>query len=144
MRLAENTERKKSPKIRHQCTIAQLCQSSRCTPQLRHVSTIEKNVKLHMCHNMVNFGPLAAEIGLPARLGHPCKFQQVSFVGFVTAAMSLTRGRPNFARCLAVSWAGTLCIHFWSSCPLREFCQVQNSLCLQVLSCPILALEYWT
>jgi len=93
---------------------------------------------------MVNFGPLAAEIGLPARLGHPCKFQQVSFVGFVTAAMSLTRGRPNFARCLAVSWAGTLCIHFWSSCPLREFCQVQNSLCLQVLSCPILALEYWT
>jgi len=41
-------------------------------------------------------------------LGHPSKFQRISRIGFVTAAMSLTRGQPNFARCLAVSWAGTL------------------------------------
>ena len=30
-------------------------------------------------------------------------------------------------------------IHFWGSCPLTEFCQVQNSLCVQVLRSPILA-----
>jgi len=28
--------------------------------------------------------------------------------------------------------AGTLYIHFWGFCPLTEFCQVQNSLCVQV------------
>jgi len=41
-------------------------------------------------------------------LGHPSKFQQVSRLGVITARTSLTGGQPNFARCLAVSWAGTL------------------------------------
>jgi len=31
--------------------------------------------------------------------------------------MSLTVGQPNFARSLAVSWAGTLYIHFWGLLP---------------------------
>jgi len=44
-------------------------------------------------------------------LWHPCKFQQVSHLGIVTAPTSLNGGQPNFARCLAVSWAGTLYIH---------------------------------
>jgi len=30
-------------------------------------------------------------------------------------------------------------VHFWGSCQLTEFCQVQNSLCVQVLRYPILA-----
>jgi len=51
----------------------------------------------------------------------------------------LNEGQPNFARCLAVSWAGTLYVHFEGSCPLTEFCQVQNSLCVQVLHSRILA-----
>jgi len=45
-------------------------------------------------------------------LGHPSKFQRVLRLGFVTAATSLNGSQPNFARCLAVSWAGTLYIHF--------------------------------
>ena len=45
-------------------------------------------------------------------LGHPIKFQRVSSLGFVTAPTSPNGGQPNFARCLAVSWAGTLYIHF--------------------------------
>ena len=61
---------------------------------------------------MVNFGPLAADIGLG--FWHPRKFQRVSGLGFVTAATSLNGGQPNFAQCLAVSWAATLYIvHFW-------------------------------
>jgi len=73
-------------------------------------------------------------------LGHPSKFQQVSHLGFVTAATSLNGSEPNFALCLAISWAGTLYIHiFGGSCPVMEFCQVQNSLCVQVLHFPILA-----
>jgi len=47
-----------------------------------------------------------------ASLRHPSKFQRVSRLGFVTAATSLNGGQPNFARCLAVSWTGTLYIHF--------------------------------
>ena len=64
-RLAANTGRKKVAKNRHLGTIAQLCPD--ISSQLRHVSTIGKKLVkqqhlLHMSHNMVNFGPLAAEI----------------------------------------------------------------------------------
>ena len=77
-------------------------------------------------------------------LGHPSQFQRVSHLGFVTAATSLNGGQPNFARCLAVSWAGTLCMQFGGCCPLTEFCQVQNSLCVQVLRSPICCQHYCT
>ena len=60
---------------------------------------------------MANVGPIAAEIGSGV-LGHRSKFQRVSRLAFITAATSLTGGQPNFARCLAVSCSGTLCIHF--------------------------------
>jgi len=52
-----------------------------------------------------------------AGFGHPSKFQRVSRLAFVTAARSLTVGQPNLARCLAVSGAGTLYIHFWGLLP---------------------------
>ena len=45
-------------------------------------------------------------------MGHPSKFQRGLRLGFVTASTSLNGSQPNFARCLAVSWAGTLYIHF--------------------------------
>jgi len=69
--------------------------------------------------------------------------QRVSRLGFVTAAMSLTGGQPHSARCLAVSCAGTLFIHFRGLLPpdkslLAEFWPVQNSLYVQVLRSPIL------
>jgi len=64
-RLAGNTGRKKSPKIRQLRTIAQLRRT--ISSQLRHVATIGKNFLnnniFSTCpHNMVNFGPLTAEI----------------------------------------------------------------------------------
>jgi len=49
MRLAENTGRKKSPKIRHLSTIAQLCRD--ISSQLRHALTIEKNLLTRMWAN---------------------------------------------------------------------------------------------
>ena len=63
--LAGNAGPKKSPKIRHLGTIAQLCRA--ISSQLRHVSTIGKkllnsNTSSTCSVNMVNFGPLAAEI----------------------------------------------------------------------------------
>ena len=64
-RFAANMGRKNVAKNRHLGTIAQLCQA--ISSQLRHVSTIGKNLLSSnissICpHNMVNFGPLAAEI----------------------------------------------------------------------------------
>ena len=73
-------------------------------------------------------------------MGHLSKFQRVSRLGFLTAATSLTGGQPKFARCLAVSCAGTLYIHFGGGLlPLTEFCQLQYSRYVQVLRSPILA-----
>jgi len=48
-------------------------------------------------------------------LEKPSKFQWVLRLRFFTALTSLSGGQPNFARCLAVSWAGALYIHFWGS-----------------------------
>jgi len=65
--LAVNTGRKKSSKNRHLGTIAQLCWA--ISSQLRHISTIGKNLLSSNISStrshvpMVNFGPLAAEIG---------------------------------------------------------------------------------
>ena len=64
-RLAGNAGRKNDAKTRHLGTIAQLCRA--ISSQLRHLSTIEKNllnsnVSPTCPRNMVNFGPLAAEI----------------------------------------------------------------------------------
>ena len=66
MRLAENTGRKNDAKIRHLGTIAQFCRA--ISSQLRHMSTIGKMLlNSNICptcpYNMVNFGPLAAEMG---------------------------------------------------------------------------------
>ena len=64
-RLAGNAGPKKVAKNRHLGTIAQFCRTI-CS-QLRHASTIGKNMlssnmSSRRPHNMVNFGPLAAEI----------------------------------------------------------------------------------
>ena len=71
-------------------TIAQLCRAM--FSQLRHVSTIGKKLVkqqyiLHMFHNMVNFGPLAAEID-PVGWGTPANFN-----GFRVLA-ALLHGTP--------------------------------------------------
>ena len=89
MGLAENTGRKKVAKNRHLGTIAQLCRA--ISSQLRHVSTIGKTLlssNTSTCsHNMVNFGPLAAEID-PVVWGIPANFN-----GFRVLA-ALLHGTP--------------------------------------------------
>jgi len=87
---------------------------------------------------VAKFSPLTAEIGLPV-WDTQANFNRFRCLGFVTAAMSLTGGQPNFARSLVI-WAATIYIYILGGfCPLTEFCHVQNSLCVQVLPCSILA-----
>jgi len=131
-----NTGRKKSPKIRHLSTIAQLCGAA--SSQLKHAWTIGINVKQqYLLHTFSKYGELRPNNGWDrfGSSGHPSKFQRVSTLGFVTAPTSLNGGQPNFARCLDVSWARTLYIRFCGLLPLTEIRQVQNSLCVQVLRC---------
>ena len=109
-------------------TSTQICRA--VSSQLRHVSTIGKkllnsNMASTCFHNMANFGSLTAEIGSGVwGTGHPMQqLQRVSRLGSFTAPTSLTGGQPNFARSLAVSWAGLvhyICI-FGGCCPLTEF-----------------------
>jgi len=78
--LAANTGRKKSSKNHHLGTIAQICRA--ISLQLRQISTIGKNLlssnTSSTCyHNVVNFGPLAAQIdlvvwGIPANFNGFC------------------------------------------------------------------------
>jgi len=87
---------------------------------------------------MVNIGPLTAEIGLPV-WGTPAHFN-----GFRVLASLLQRRRSTEAnQTLHDVWPSPGLLHyiyiFGGSCPVTEFCQVQNSLYVQVLRSPILA-----
>jgi len=87
---------------------------------------------------MVNFGPLAAEIG-PVVWGTPANFN-----GFRFSAALLQRCRSTEAnQTLHGVWPSPGLVHyiyiFRGSYPVTEFCQVQNSLCnLHVLRSGIL------
>jgi len=85
--------------------------------KLRHCHYI-----LHMFSQYVELRPTSSWDRLVG-LGHPSKFQRVSRLGFVTAPTSMNEGQPNFAWCLAVSWAGTLYIHFRGILPLNGILQ---------------------
>jgi len=128
-------------KNRHLRTIAQLCRA--ISLQLRHISTIGKkllnsNISLTCPHNMVNFGALTAEI-CSGVWGTPANFN-----GFRILALLLQRCCSLEAnQTLHNVWPSPRLVHFvyifGGSCPLAEVCQVQNSLCIQVLPSPILA-----
>jgi len=102
-----------SPKNWHQRTIAQLCRA--ISSQLRHESTIGKKFKQQYLLQMFSqYDELRSTNSWRqfGSLGRTSKFQWVLRLGFVTTPTSLNRRQPNFARCLATSWAGTLYIHF--------------------------------
>jgi len=141
MRLAENTGRKKSPKIRHLRPIAQLCWA--VSLQLRHVSTIGKQLVkqqylLQMSSQYSELRPNGSD-----RFGCLRNPQQTS-----TGSASCLRYCRDVAHrgptklCTMfghlLGWY-TIIIHFEGSCSLREFCHLQSSLCVQVVRSPILA-----
>jgi len=114
--LAANTERKKVAKNRHLGTIAQLRRA--ISSQLRHVSTIGKkllssNISSTCPHNMVNFGPLAAEIvslvwGTPANLNGfriLAALLHGTLVMGVSQAAAFNRGRHLYSAGRPSRWA---------------------------------------
>ena len=88
--------------------------------------------------SMVNCGPLAAEIGLPV-WGTPANFN-----GFrILPSLLQQRCSPEANQTLHDVWPSPGLVHyiciFRGSCPLTEFCPVQNSLYVKVLHSVILA-----
>jgi len=129
-RLTEIQDAKITQKNRHLCIVEHLCRA--ISSQLRHVSTIgKKTVKQHyLLHMSSQHGELRPTNGWDwlASLRNPSKFQRVSSVGFVTAPTSLN-----------IMMFGLLLGWYTIYTFFRAHCQVQNSLCIQVLRSPILA-----
>ena len=107
-----------------------------------HIDNQRKFVKqqylLHMFSQYAELRPTNGWDWLRS-LGHSSKFQRVSRLGFVTAPTSLNGGQPNFLWCLAVSWAGTLYIHYWGRLPPNGILSGAKFTCVQVLRSHILA-----
>jgi len=107
-------------KITQKIAIAQICRA--ISSQLSHVSSRQSEKMLNSsisstcacAQNMVNFGPLTAEIYWPV-WGTAANFNWYHLLYSL-----LHRCKPNFARCLAVSWASTLCIYFWGLLPPKR------------------------
>jgi len=139
-RLAVNAGRQKSRKIRHLGTIAQLCPAISS-----HVLTIGKyllnsNISPTCPHNILNFGPLTAEIcwrlwGTPANFG-----------GFRVLASLLQRCRSTEVnQTLYGVWPSPRLVHytqdyiFLGSCPVTEFLPRAKFTLHPTLAFPILA-----
>ena len=128
---------KKWPSVHHRTTLSGYIFATKA-----YIDNQKKCIKQQcLLHVFSQYGELRPTNGCDrfGSFGHPSRFQQASRLDFVTAPTSLNRGQRNFAWCLAVSSAGTLYTHFRGCCPLTEFYQVQNSLCIQVLHFPLLA-----
>ena len=84
---------------------------------------------------MTNFGPLTAEIGWQV-WGIPANFN-----GFRVLALLLQQRSLEANQTLHDVWPSPGLVHyvyiFGGSCPLTEFCQVETSLCVQILRSPI-------
>jgi len=114
--LVGNTGCKNDAKNRHLGTIAQLC--SAISSQVRHVSTIgetllSSNTSSTCPRNMVNFGPLTAEIGSGV-WGTVANFNQFcvlaallhcSLIVGVSQTAALNRGRHLYSAGQPSRWA---------------------------------------
>jgi len=98
---------------------------------------LSSSISSRSARNMANFGPLTAETCWRV-WGTPASFSRFRVLDSLPQRRRSTEANQT-ARCLAVSWAATLYMHFRGFCSVTEFCQRENSLCAQVLRYPILA-----
>jgi len=142
-RLAENTGSKiygKTWPSAHHRTIV-----SGYISQQRHVSTIGINLSVkqqYLLHKSSQCGERGPTV--TAEIGSGVCGTRANFNGFHVLASLLSRRRSTEVnQTLHDVWLSRGLVHyiyiFGISCPMTEFCQVQNSLCVQVLRCPILA-----
>jgi len=129
-------------KNRHLHTLAQLCRA--ISSQLRHVSAIgKKPVKQqYFLHMSSRYGKLR-RLRPNRSVGEFEAPQQIS-TGFMSWLRYCTDVAQRRSTKLCIMFGHLLSWYtmytFWGGCcPLTELCQLQTSLCMQVLHSPILA-----
>jgi len=126
-------------KNHHLGTIASDCifATKACIDSLEN-NLLNSNISSRCHHNMANFGPLTAEITLPV-WRTPASFNRFH----VLPSLLQWHCSPEANQTLHTVWPSPRLVHyiyiFGGSCPLMEFCQVQNSLYIPLLRSPILA-----
>jgi len=117
---------KKSPSGHHRTTLSGCIFTTKACIDNRRKKLLNSNISSTRPHSrpIANFGPLTTAIGLLVS-GTPAKFNV--FRVLASLLHDVAHRRPNFARSLAVSRAGTgrytIYIHFRELlCPLTEFC----------------------
>jgi len=128
---------KNSPSAHHRTTLSSYIFATKEYIDSRK-NLLNSNISSTGSHNMVNFGPVAAEIDWRVWC------TPANFNGFRVLASLLQRRRPTEVnQTLHDVWPSPGLVHyiyiFEGSCPLTELCHMQNSLCVQVLRSPILA-----
>ena len=129
---------KKSPSGHHRTTLSGYIFATKARIDNRKKNLLSSNISSTRPHNMVNFGQLAAEI-VSLVWGTPANFN-----GFCVLPSSLLRRCSLEANhTLHDVWPYPAMLYyvyiFGGSCPLTEFCPLQNSLYVQVLRSLILA-----
>jgi len=112
---------KTSPSRHHRTTLSGCIFSTKAYIDSRK-NMFNSNISSTCPDNMAKFSPLAAEIS-SGDWGTPADFN--GFRVCLRCCSDVAHRRPT-RFCLVVSWAGTLCVHFGSYCPLTEFCHVQK------------------
>jgi len=130
----------RTQEIRHLGTIAQLCRAVSATKACidNRKKLVKQQYLLHISSQYGELGPLAAEIGSGV-WGTPAHFN-----GFRLLALLLQWHRSlETNQTLHTVWLSLGLLNyryiFGGSCPVTEFCSVQNSLYVQVLRSPVLA-----
>ena len=118
--------RQKSPSGHHRTTLTGYIFANKACIDNRK-KLVKQQYLLYIRYNMANFGLLTAEIGSDRVWGTPANFNRFR----VLASLLHRRRSPEANQTLHDVWPSPGLVHciyiFRSSCPLREFCQVQNS-----------------
>jgi len=130
----ESTGHKKSSKIRHLGTIAQLCRA--VSSQLKHVSTIGKKLvkQQYLLHMSSEYGPLSAEIVSPGVWGTPANFN----LFHVLASLLQRRRWPEANQTLHDVWPSPGLVDYVYSRVSRFGVSVSvSSLFCPIVVCPV-------
>jgi len=134
-RLAGNTGRRNS-QSHHRTTLSgYIFTTKACIDNWKKL--LNSNISSTCPHDVMNFGPLTAEISWRV-WGTPANFNRFH----ILASLLHRRCSTEVNKTLHDVWPSPGLVQyiyiFRSFCPLTEFCQVQNSLCVQVLHSAIL------
>ena len=134
LKIQDAKSRQKSPSGHHRTTLSGYTFATKARIDNRK-KLLNINISSTCPHNMVNFGQLEAKV-VSLVWGTPANFN-----GFRVLASLLQRRRLTEAsQTLHGVWPSPGLVHyihtFGGSCPVTEFCQVQHSLCVQVLRFP--------